>query len=79
MLSSKVILAGASLAALTLSHSRGAMAQTTALERTLPTVEVDAPKQTQAPRRPKVRVAIDKRRSTSQARPQTEAPAAVEG
>ncbi|WP_271621754.1 TonB-dependent receptor [Bradyrhizobium sp. CCBAU 51745] len=46
---------------------------------TLPTVEVEAPKQTQAQRRPKVRVAVDRRRSTSQARPQTEAPAAVEG
>ncbi|WP_271599726.1 TonB-dependent receptor [Bradyrhizobium sp. CCBAU 45384] len=46
---------------------------------TLPTVEVEAPKQMQAPRRPKVRVAVDRRRSTSQARPQTEAPATVEG
>ncbi|MGX4806461.1 TonB-dependent receptor [Bradyrhizobium guangdongense] len=80
MVSSKAILAGSSLAALTLFHPGGsAMAQTTAPVTTLPTVEIDAPKQTQAPRRPKVRVAVDRRRSTSQARPQTEAPAAVEG
>ncbi|WP_228749643.1 TonB-dependent receptor [Bradyrhizobium sp. BR 10261] len=55
------------------------MAQTTAPVTTLPTVEVEAPKQTQAPRRPKVRVAVAKRRATPQARPQTDAPAAVEG
>src|ERR1700733_1580357 len=80
MVSSKAILAGSSLAALTLFYPGGsAMAQTTAPLTTLPSVEVDAPKQTQAPRRPKVRVAVAKRRSTSQARPQTEAPAAVEG
>ncbi|GGI26363.1 TonB-dependent receptor [Bradyrhizobium guangdongense] len=80
MVSSKAILAGSSLAALTLFHPGGsAMAQTMAPVTTLPTVEIDAPKQTQAPRRPKVRVAVDRRRSTSQARPQTEAPAAVEG
>ncbi|MGX4773459.1 TonB-dependent receptor [Bradyrhizobium guangdongense] len=80
MVSSKAILAGSSLAALTLFHPGGsAMAQTTAPVTTLPTVEIDAPKQTQAPRRPKVRIAVDRRRSTSQARPQTEAPAAVEG
>ncbi|QOZ47227.1 ligand-gated channel [Bradyrhizobium sp. CCBAU 53340] len=69
-----------SLAALTTFYPAASlMAQTTAPVTTLPTVEVDAPKQTQAPRRPKVRVAADKRRSTSQTRPQTEAPAAVEG
>lgn len=80
MVSSKAILAGSSLAALTLLHpGGGAMAQTTAPTTTLPTVEVDAPKQAQAPRRPKVRVAVAKRRASPQARPQTEAPAAVEG
>ncbi|WP_298878763.1 TonB-dependent receptor [uncultured Bradyrhizobium sp.] len=80
MLSSKAILAGASLAALTLSYpGASAMAQTTAPVTTLPGVEVDAPKQAQARRRPKVRVAVDRRRPASQARPQTEAPAAVEG
>ncbi|MET3910249.1 outer membrane receptor protein involved in Fe transport [Bradyrhizobium sp. S3.3.6] len=80
MVSSKAILAGSSLAALTLFYPGGsAMAQTTAPTTTLPSVEVDAPKQTQAPRRPKVRVAVAKRRATTQARPQTEAPAAVEG
>ncbi|MDA9432006.1 TonB-dependent receptor domain-containing protein [Bradyrhizobium sp. CCBAU 51627] len=80
MVSSKAILASASLAVLTLFQSGGsAMAQTTAPVTTLPSVEVEAPKQTQAPRRPKVRVAVDRRRATPQARPQTEAPAAVEG
>ncbi|RXH08979.1 TonB-dependent receptor [Bradyrhizobium guangzhouense] len=80
MVSSKAILAGASLAALTLCHpAASAMAQTTAPMTTLPCVEVDAPKHAQAPRRPKVRVVLDRRRATSQARPQTEAPAAVEG
>ncbi|MGY0575615.1 hypothetical protein ACTGJ9_035045 [Bradyrhizobium sp. RDM12] len=80
MVSSKTILAGSSLAALTLFHAGGnAMAQTTAPATTLPSVEVDAPKQSQAPRRPKVRVAVAKRRAAPQARPQTEAPAAVEG
>ena len=79
MVSSKAILAGSSLAALTLFHPGGAMAQTTAPMTTLPSVEVDAPKHTQAPRRPKVRIAVDRRRTNSQAKPQTEAPAAVEG
>jgi len=80
MVSSKTILAGSSLAALTLFYpGDSAMAQTTATVTTLPSVEVDAPKQTQAPRRPKVRVAAAKRRASPLARPQTEAPAAVEG
>src|SRR6266702_1286717 len=82
MVSSKPILAGSSVAALTLFYLGGsAMAQTapTGGVTTLPSVEVDAPKRTQAPRRPKVRVAVEKRRATPQARPQTEAPAAVAG
>src|SRR6266702_3989957 len=82
MVSSKPILAGSSVAALTLFYLGGsAMAQTapTGGVTTLPSVEVDAPKRTQAQRRPKVRVAVEKRRATPQARPQTEAPAAVAG
>lgn len=76
MVSPKPILAGSSLAALTLVYLGGsAMAQTaaTGAVTTLPGIEVDAPKQTKPPRKPKVRVVTDKRRETPQVQPQTEA------
>ncbi|MFT4120212.1 TonB-dependent receptor [Bradyrhizobium sp.] len=69
------MLAGSGLAALTLFYLGGsATAQTaTGGATTLPGIEVDAPKRTQPPRRPKVRVISDKRRETPQVQPQTEA------
>ncbi|KJC43881.1 ligand-gated channel [Bradyrhizobium sp. LTSP849] len=76
MVSPKPILAGSSLAALTLFYLGGsAMAQTapTGGVTTLPGIEVDAPKQTTPPRKPKVRVVTDKRRETPVVQPQTEA------
>ncbi|MGY3238772.1 MULTISPECIES: TonB-dependent receptor domain-containing protein [unclassified Bradyrhizobium] len=80
MLSSKAIWAGSSLAAFTLFYPGGsAMAQTAETATTLPSVEVEAPKQTPAPRRPKVRVVAGKRQPPTPARSQREAPAAVEG
>jgi outer membrane receptor protein involved in Fe transport len=71
-------LAGSSLAALTLFYLGGsALAQTAATGgvTTLPSIEVDAPKQTKPPRKPKVRVVTDKRREAPQVQPQTEAQA----
>lgn len=77
MVSAKPILAGSSLAALTLFYLGGsAMAQTTTGGvTTLPSIEVDAPKRTQPRRRPKVRVVTDKRREAPQVQPQTQAQA----
>jgi outer membrane receptor protein involved in Fe transport len=77
MRSPKPILAGASLAALTLFHLGGsAMAQTVAAGAvtTLPGIEVDAPRETKPPRRPRVRVTTHKpREAPPQVQPQMEA------
>jgi outer membrane receptor protein involved in Fe transport len=77
-MSPKPIIASSSLAALALFHLGGsALAQTPASggATVLPGIEVDAPKQTQPPRRPKVRIVSHKRREAPLVQPQTEAQA----
>ncbi|UCF51039.1 MAG: TonB-dependent receptor [Bradyrhizobium sp.] len=77
-MSPKPIIASSSLAALALFHLGGsALAQTPASggATVLPGIEVDAPKQTQPPRRPKVRIVSQKRREAPLVQPQTEAQA----
>jgi outer membrane receptor protein involved in Fe transport len=76
--SSRRILAGAGLAALTLGYFNGtSIAQTPAsgdgTPAKLPGIEIVAPNRSSPPRRPKVRVVARRRRETPQAVPQTPA------
>lgn len=76
MTSSRPLLASASLAALALiCFGRSAIAQTaaTGAATVLPGIEVDAPKPTQPPRRPKVQVTSRKRRDAPLVQPQSQA------